>query len=135
VTRQRVYTGINIQFPISELILSGKKTIETRTYPLPARHIGSTLAIVETPGKSGTFRSRIVGLIEFGESFQYETEEQFYKDKAKHCVSPDSIWAWRRDKGKWGWPISRVTRLKQSLPLKKRPGIVYTRDLILPADY
>ena len=34
--KKKSYVGINIQFPISQLIVDGKKTIETRTYP---RHL------------------------------------------------------------------------------------------------
>ena len=41
-----VLNGINIQFPISQLILSGDKTVETRTYPIPERYLGVDLALI-----------------------------------------------------------------------------------------
>lgn len=127
--KKNIYTGINIQFPISRLILSGEKTIETRTYPIPDRLIGTELAIVETPGKKGNFKSRVIGLITFGESFKYSSKKEFYQDISKHCVTPDSAWAWDSKKGKWGWKILSVTALTKEIPLKKRSGIVYSTDI------
>src|SRR3989338_7516120 len=107
-TRTREYAGLNIQFPISRMILSGQKTIETRTYPIPPAYLGKELVIIETPGKLGRFKARMIGLVTFGESFQYRSKSAFYRDTPKHCVTPDSIWAWNASKGKWGWPILRV---------------------------
>ncbi len=125
----KLYTGINIQFPISRLILSGEKKIETRTYSIPERLIGQELAIVETPGKTGKFKSRVVGIIVFGESFKYKSAKEFYADVKRHCVSEDSDWAWDSKKGKWGWVIKKVTHLKNEIPLKKRSGIVYSKNI------
>lgn len=125
----KLYTGINIQFPISRLILSGKKIIETRTYSIPKRLIGQELAIIETPGKTGKFKSRVIGLIVFGESFKYKSAKEFYADLERHCVSKDSDWAWNSKKGKWGWEIKKVTSLKNEIPLLKRSGIVYSKNI------
>lgn len=123
------FVGINIQYPISRLILSGEKTIETRTYPLPKEFVNSWVAIVETPGPSGEFKSRIVAIAKFGESFEYESEKKFYKDTTKHRVDRSSPWAWTSSKPKWGWPILQIIELKKPELLSKRIGIKYTRDL------
>jgi hypothetical protein len=125
----QLFTGINIQFPISQLILTGEKRIETRTYPLPDRLIGTKMAIVETPGKTGKFKSRVVGLIVFSGSFKYKNAKEFYADQKRHCVSKDSDWAWQDEKGKWGWVIESVIPLKKTIPLKKRSGIVYSKNI------
>ena len=129
--KSKSYTGINIQFPISRLILNGAKTIETRTYPIPQAYIDQEMAIIETPGKTGNFKSRIIGLIIFGNSFKYESEKSFYKDTKLHHVTQDSDWAWNPKKGKWGWPIKSVTPFNKSKNISKRLGIKYTKDIII----
>lgn len=129
--KAKLYTGINIQYPISQLILNGAKSVETRTYPIPERLIGEELAIIETPGPTGKFKSRIVGLIVFGKSFQYKTLGDFTKDQSRHQVTADSKWAWNPKKEKWGWPILKITKLKKEIPLKKRSGIVYSKGIEL----
>lgn len=126
---QAEYIGINIQFPISREILTGKKTIETRTYPIPKAYLGKTLLIVETPGPNGDFKSRIVAKVRFSECFLYPTKASFYRDTDRHLVTPNSRWSWK-DKAKWGWVIEKVTPLKVPVPAGKI-GIKYTRGLHL----
>ena len=70
--------GVNIQWPWSELLLTGKKSVETRSYPLPEKYLGQWLAVIETPGphgkrEAGIDKARITGKIMFSESFQYPT--------------------------------------------------------------
>ena len=121
------YVGINIQFPISKEILAGGKTIETRTYPIPPAYLGVTLLMVETPGKTGRFKSRIVARIRFSKCFLYRSKKQFYADSNKHRVTPESPWAWQ-DKPKWGWIIESVVPLAKPRPAG-RIGIRYTKCL------
>lgn len=129
--RGGTFTGINIQYPISQLIVSGEKTIETRTYPIPPKFIGKNLALVETPGKSSGFKSRIIAIIKFGPSFKYSSKKEFYLDSARHCVTPTSTWAWKQETPKWGWPILECHPLKKTSIINCRLGIKYTNDLIL----
>jgi hypothetical protein len=124
-------TGINIQFPISRLILSGKKTVETRTYPIPEHYIGRELALIETPGRNGDFEARIIGTIIFSGCFAYQNKTRFYADAERHHVSADSPWRWNDEKPKWGWEIIKMTRLEKPIPAPKRRGIVYTKDIEL----
>jgi hypothetical protein len=126
---KKLYTGINIQYPISQLILSGEKRVETRTYSMPAKYIGEELLLIETPGKIGKFRSRIVAKIIFGASFQYKSSQEFYRDIANHQVEPSSPWAWKKEKPKWGWPILRVTQVKVGPPLRSSTGIVFRTNI------
>jgi hypothetical protein len=126
------YTGINIQYPISELILNGKKTIETRTYPIPKKYMGKDMLLVETPGKNGKFKARVIAIIKFDDCFLYSSSYLFYKDKSKHHVDPSSKWAWTDSKPKWGWLISYCKPLKTEVPLKRQPGIKFTCNLSLP---
>lgn len=124
-------TGINIQYPISQLILEGKKTIETRTYPIPNKYKGVEMAIIETPGKVGTFNSRIVGTIVFDNCFKYSNKKVFDQDKDKHFVSEDSDWRWNDEKPKWGWEISKVTVFEKPIIAPANKGIKYTLNIQL----
>lgn len=123
------YTGINIQWPISELIISGEKTIETRTYPIPENYLNQEMLLIETPGKSGKFKARIRAIIIFKKCFKYSSKTQFHKDVKKHCVEKGSIWDWK-DKPKWGWEVEVVKILTKPKPVKKH-GIVYRKDIKL----
>jgi hypothetical protein len=129
VAPKKVYTGINIQFPISELIISGKKKIETRTYPVPDKYLGQEMLLIETPGINGEFKSRIRAVIVFSSCFEYKDKAEFYKDVNKHCVTFDSAWAWDDSKGKWGWNVEVKEVFNSPLPLKKRTGIIYSINL------
>ena len=120
--------GINIQFPISRLILSGEKSIETRHYPLPDKYVGKEMYFIETPGTEGTFRARIVAVVVFGESFQYRNSNEFYADQSRHFVDRQSPYRWN-GQHKWGWPILKLKVLPKSLDAPKRRGIRFTREV------
>jgi hypothetical protein len=122
--------GINIQFPISRLILTGSKTVETRTYPIPKKYIGVDLLMIETPGKEGNFKARVVGTIRFEDSFEYSSKSAFYRDSKRHRVTQNSKWAWS-DKTKWGWPIRVIDVLSEPREVKNRIGIKFTKNVIL----
>jgi len=127
---KKMYTGINIQYPISKLILEGKKTIETRTYPIPSKYLNNEMLMIETPGKNGTFAARIVAIIKFTECFQYKSKNKFHKDILKHHVQVDSLWDWK-NKAKWGWRIGTLKVLRKKVLLSCRKGIVYTKNITL----
>ena len=124
--------GINIQYPISRRIIDGSKCIETRTYPLPKQYEGKDLYIVETPGPSGDFRARIIGVIRFSKSFKYESKKSFQNDFHKHLVDSNSPYAWK-SKAKWGWVIERVIPLSKEVKAPPRRGIVFTKAIGLEA--
>jgi hypothetical protein len=128
---RKTVTAINIQYPISQLLLQGIKTIETRTYRIPAKHVGKEMAIIETPGKTGAFVSRIIGTIVFGESFLYPGKDSFYADTEKHYVDAESPWKWDDKKPKWGWPVISVKKFDEPLPAPTRKGIKFTHGIDL----
>lgn len=128
----RIIPGINIQWPISTLILSGEKTIETRTYTIPAKHVGKELALIETPGPRGDFKARIRGIVTFGKSFAYEDAEAFYRDTPRHCVERGSAWQWQNAKPKHGWPITSITVFADPIPAPSPRGIVFASRCIVP---
>jgi hypothetical protein len=124
------YTGINIQFPISQEILSGKKTVETRTYQLPQKYLNTDILMIETPGKLGNFKSRIVALIRFTRCIAYSSKKDFYADNCRHKVTPESPWAWK-DKPKFGWEVTVVKSFEKPISLSQRKGIVFTNNIEL----
>ena len=121
--------GINIQVPWAQAIISGRKVIETRFYPMPAKWIGQPLVIIETPGRTGRFKRRIAGLVVFGASWCYTDQAAFARDGAKHLVDPDDpLFGWKSDdKPKWAWPVQWVEAYQQPLPPTFRAGIRYAR--------
>lgn len=123
--------GINIQWPWTTLILSGEKTVETRTYPLPEKYVGKTLAIIETAGKrgkseAGINRARIIGIVRFSGSFKYKNEAEWLSDYKRHRVdSADSTFGWSAGKEKWGWKIEFVCKAVKIQPAPRRRGIIF----------
>lgn len=127
--KSRIIPGVNIQWPWSQYIVDGKKTVETRTYPMPAKYQGVELAIIETPGprgrKEGLKKARIIGTVTFSESFQYN-KETWSKDFKKHLVDvKDPQFAWNSKKEKWGWKVQRVTKFKEPRSAPAKKGIVF----------
>jgi hypothetical protein len=125
---KKSYTGINIQYPISELIMNGTKVIETRTYPLPEKYLNQEMLLIETPGKDGKFKARMTAIIKFTQCFQYKTKKEFYNDTDKHCVIPESVWAWEVGE-KWGWKVEVIKKLSPPLIAPTKKGIKYTVDI------
>ena len=130
MSNPRVIPGVHIQWPWSQLILSGKKTVETRSYPLPKKYLGKALAVIETPGprgaKAGVEKSRIIGIVCFSESFQYRTKEEWVRDRKRHLVEQnDPQFAFSHIKQKWGWVVSKVELIENPVAPPKRRGIVF----------
>lgn len=120
-------TGVNIQTPWSELLINGVKSVETRTYHLPEKYMGEELALIETPGRYGRFKARIIGTITFSHSFKYPDQKAWQDDRNRHCVSVDDpIYNWKDDKPKYGWVVSKVTKFDKPLDIRKRKGIIFT---------
>lgn len=130
-SRFKSIPGIHIQWPWSQLILSGEKVIETRGYPLISKYIGQELAIIETAGPkgkklAGITEARVVGTVIFGKSFRYENLVQWQNDKNKHLVeNDDPRFSFQNRKVTWGWTIDKVTLLKEPSMPPKRRGIVF----------
>lgn len=121
--------GINIQTPWSKLLIDGEKAVETRSYHLPEKYMGETLALIETPDKKGKFKSRIIGTITFSHSFKYPDKQSWIDDYNRHKVNEnDKDYGWKDDKPKYGWVVSNINKFDKPLvaPLKK--GIIFTTN-------
>lgn len=130
--------GINIQWPWSSLLLEGKKTIETRSYPIPEKHVGKTLAIIETPGprgkrEAGIVKARIIGTIVFASCKEYHSQEEWQSDEALHLVpTDDPQYQFTRNKPKWGWIVKQVSPLPKHASAPKKRGIVFATKCTIP---
>jgi hypothetical protein len=126
-------SGINIQYPWSELLVTKKKTIETRGYCLPSKYINQPLAIIETPGKTGKAngvnKARIVGVITFSESIEYFTKKQWLADQRRHLVAEDDpLFRFKAGTKKWGWIVEKVQRLRVPTNPPTSRGIVFAKN-------
>jgi len=123
-------TGINIQTPWSHLLINGSKTVETRSYSLPKKYENVELALIETPGKSGQFKSRIIGTITFSHSILYETKDDWVNEYDNHKVSQnDKLYGWKDDKPKYGWVVSHINKFNQPKTILSRKGIIFTTGI------
>lgn len=121
-------TGINIQSPWSRLLIEGDKCVETRSYPIPDKYVGEDLGLIETPGKDGNFKARIIGVITFSHCFKYPDEFTWKDDYNRHLVSKeDKTFGWN-DKDKYGWVVSNVLHFDYYYNAPLRKGIVFTND-------
>jgi|SaaInlStandDraft_5_1057022.scaffolds.fasta_scaffold78503_2 hypothetical protein len=126
--QNNVLPGINIQFPISTLIVNGTKAVETRTYKLPDKYINQEIALIETPGKEGKFKARVIAVIKFTECYRYKTKKEFYSQKELHCVDKSSIWAWK-DGEKWGWKVKVIKKIKNPKLAPANRGYVFCKNI------
>jgi len=123
--------GLNIQAPWSTLLINGQKSVETRSYRLPQRLEGVELALIETPGKSAKFKSRIIGTITFSGCFQYSSKEQWQDDNSRHKVDiNDKTYGWK-DKPKFGWIVQSVKKFKKPVDPPAKRGIIYANNCLL----
>ena len=123
----RKLPGLNVQAPWARQLLDGTKTIETRTYPLPAKYRGQVFWLIETPGRNGRFKARIIGTISFSECRYYETASAFYADTDLHLVHPGvQEYAWRQGAQKFGWIVESVEKVEPFDAPTPR-GIIYAR--------
>ena len=123
--------GLNVRSPWSTLLINGQKTVETRSYTLPQRLEGVELALIETPGKSAKFKSRIIGTITFSGCIQYSSKEQWESDESRHKVDiNDSLYGWK-DKPKFGWIVQSVKKFKNPVDPPTKRGIIYAKNCLM----
>lgn len=124
---------LEVQAPFSRLILSGKKSIETRSYQLPEDLLHTSIVLCESaPGLAGvsTLSDSVIesqpGLLLIGEIYvshskEYTSQEEWDEDRECHQVPSDSAYEWTPTEigRRYGWYIERVT--------------VYSKPLSVPA--
>ena len=145
--------GINIQRPWARMILEGRKTVETRKYPLKG-YMGEDLWIIETKGDLGNyvdansdaaflvptgggetgapvaagarqrFESRIVGMLRFEEGFQYHDVDQWRGDVGRHCITKGHF-EWNPAKSNmYGWRVATARLLAEPQVEPRTKGMI-----------
>lgn len=103
--------GININdkgYPFTELIFSGKKTIETRRKKSLHPYIGQRVGVIKT----GQGKAKLVGFVTIGHPIYYKTEEEFRQDEEKHFVRKGSKYD-IDENGKWGYALINPIKVQQ----------------------
>lgn len=99
--------GFNVndsEMPWTEMILQGKKTIETRDSDSLRPHVGERVGIVST----GTGPAALVGYCTLGEPKVYRTNEEFRADNDAHQIPGGPQWDLQPGAVKFGYPLSDV---------------------------
>ena len=126
-----VLSGLNVQIPWSRLLINGDKSVETRPYPLPVKYEGVELALIETPGKYGRFKSQIIGTITFSHSFKYPDKQAWIDDYNRHKVEEgDEFCDWNENKKKYGWVVASINKFDHYIPVSKNRGIVFATSVL-----
>ena len=114
--------GINIndsETPYTGMILSGKKTVETRKKPTLDAYVGEKVGIVRT----GKGPAKLVGYAKVGKPRKYESKREFDRDRKRHRVPAGS----KHDKSSgYGYPLSEVKRVK---PRKVKSRGIVSREV------
>lgn len=122
--------GLNIQWPFSQLILAGAKTVEVRKYALGyIARANEEMWLVETtnakledavvegvllPAKPPC--AQIVGTITFARSTPYHDRGTFRADASRHRIAEGSSHDWVEGTPKHAWHISSYRRLVTPIP-------------------
>lgn len=96
---------IYIRNPWAQLIVEGKKTIETAAFNLPERFINKWLH-VQTENKM------IIGKVKFTATKRYATAETFDSDITAHHVGEDSLYHFRQRQRCFGWVVGAAVAFK-----------------------
>lgn len=116
----RVNIGININdstTPWTDLILDGKKTIETRNRSTLDSYIGKRVGIIRT----GLGKAHLVGFVDIIGKKVYNTLEEFRKDENFHCVKQASEFDFDPSYGgKIGYILENPERLSIPIPVNSK---------------
>lgn len=129
---------LEVQQPYADLILSGDKTVETRTYALPAEFVGRKIHILRSPagaaGRSAVpdavapeaaakLGLDVVGWASFGSCAPYPDEAAWRADRAAHCVDVDApAYGWPAEGVIYAWRVDAVEALSPrplSAPIRR----------------
>lgn len=122
--------ALEVQYPYSNFILNGSKTIESREYSLPGALLNQSILLLESgqgsegisslpdvisPDIARSGNLHVIGIVTFCNCFQYTSEQQWADDRSQHLVPIDSKYNWSElytdgIKRKFGWVIGNVTK-------------------------
>jgi len=116
----KISIGININdssFPWTDVILSGKKRIETRNTPTLDPYLGKRVGIIRT----GVGKAILVGFVDIVGKKVYSSVEEFRKDEYLHLVKIDSPFDFKGSK--IGYVLQNPEKLSTPTAVETR-GIV-----------
>lgn len=130
--QQLTLRGLNINYPFSQLMLQGAKTIESRHFYLGHRNIanqGEELFLIETPGPRNVLgavlgdedvgppprHAQVVGTVAFSSSRPYSSTSDWKKDRPKHRVKEGGSYDWDGSGEMHAWHVEKVRRFSEPL--------------------
>ena len=121
--------GLNVQEPWASLLLSGKKTIETRTYPCTSAYLLRPIGIVATR-RQELPKSCLIGLVTIEENIEFDSLEKFRAFEHEHLVAAGSQFDWKRERPKWGWRLTVLALVAPTVVALPKRGIVWTKEIL-----
>ena len=116
ITASRSATiGFNVndsEYPWTDLILQGTKTIETRNSPSLSPHIGEEVGIVRTGGRGV---AALVGYCILGKPVIYHNNDEFRADQKRHQVPEGAEFDIQPGAVKYGYPMTKVRGCKPTI--------------------
>lgn len=121
--------GLEVQEPFCGMLLAGRKSVETRSYALPAALLGRPVELVRSgegvAGSSavpdavpaGTTGLAVVGRVVFAACERYESEAAWLADAERHRVPADSPYRWSEESPVYAWTVREVAVAPAPLPV------------------
>ena len=108
---------LSLRQPYAEWVVSGRKTIELRTWNTNFRG----KFFVHASGKNESLPTGvIVGSVDLVEVKEYEDENDFLKDEKKHCCNAWFLPELSKRKFKFGFVLKNAKRMK---PIKAKGNL------------
>jgi len=132
LAQQLTLRGLNINYPFSQLILQGTKTIEARTFPLGHRNIanpGEELFLIETLGPKNVLgavlgdqavgpppqHAQVVGTVAFGSSRPYASTSAWKNERQKHRIKKGGRYDWNGSGEMHAWHVEKARRFSEPM--------------------
>lgn len=112
--------AICVHYPFSQLLISGKKKLEIRTWPFPKKFINEQIGIIEVfPGKP----SKLIGSVQFTKISLIQTEKDFLSlaDQHKILDYPEKFKV--KKFPVFAWHVEKKEAFKNHEPIKGFLGI------------
>lgn len=119
--------GVNVRNEsnarFADLIVDGKKTVETRNTDSLRAAVGQRIRITRT----GEGAAEYIGEATVGEPIVYNSEQEFRADASRHKVQPGSGFDIQPGGIKYGYPMLNAERYAEPVPAPRVRGRVMSR--------
>mmetsp|Transcript_8523 Transcript_8523/g.10777 ORF Transcript_8523/g.10777 Transcript_8523/m.10777 type:complete len:149 (+) Transcript_8523:87-533(+) len=134
----REKVGLLVAGKWPKLLLSGEKTIETRTYPLPDKYLNKPIYIIEDSESLQQLQKKatVAGIVTFSGCFAWKTKEDWAADADKHCVKLNhEEFGWNDTEIKYGWRVSSIKKPPLIKHVRVKSRIKRSIVIIEPLHY